>query len=676
MKKLLIVIAVILLVAMGTVGASAAYANFIAMPNPIVEIGDTIGKKYKFETNFKADKLLEEGKFLAEVDFAEENIADLPAGKIGLSASYAKGGNIGIQANVYEEQGNVYLSKEDLAIAAKVKGFDGGKAYGASVKNFREKLEDSVFGPESESDYALPEEAFEILCTSVETLTDLLENTEKEGKDAKQNEKDIKTLQKFIAKTFKKTEFADAEKSYKGIEILGEKRSVRTKTYTLDQDVLENFLDTFADEMKNADGKVEEAADRLLDKINESLGNVTGMLDESLGFEIPEIDWDWLQENLEEIKDEIDIGDFELVITVAYKGTNISAVIIDIESDDLKIEGTLTIDFGKKPVKTMDTVIDLNAKIMGQKVKGNITITDNSEKNTNDLTITGKIDLGDDEAYAVKARLLLDGQAGKASLKVEFSDEGKFKNMEPVLNLQLGYVDEKDQLALTFKSLTLFEDETVKAEDIGMKIKLAVYTDADDITAMPSYTDVLSWKTNEDVEEFVEKFDEFRRELTEKYEADFSKEEEPAPEEDGDDTIGEPEDDGDDAIGEPEDDNSDSAEDAEPSGTAPNTNDGSLLDPADAVAALEANGYQAGQYPYEDEISGTTYMVSGLKVENGLEQSVTVYYYKDIASAQADYDSYMSIFDAIADGREDYKIAINGNAVYMGTQAAVNAAMQ
>ena len=614
MKKLKRLIAIILIVVM-VVGAGAAiYANFIAMPNPITALAKTMDKKYQLDTNFDFGKLEKQGKFLLEAKFDEE-LYPLPGDILSVSASYKKD-QVGILANIFGEEATVNFSKKDMSIAAAIEGMNDGQAYGFSLKDFREHLSESVFAPDSESAY-LDEQTFELLCYEAEILAMALGD---KSDESKQTKKDMETISKFLTKTFKKSELGKTEKNYSSLEVLGEKRSARNKTYTLNQDTLDDFLDLLYKNMKNASKKVSSAGDRLCETMSAPISSYfPGDVD---------VDWDFLTEQLGELKDDIDIGDLEVKITVAYKYTNVTAIVIEAESHDMNLEGTLTLDLGEKPVKDMNTIIDLDAVYQGVKIEGRITVEDNSEKLLNDITVKGTLKIGPME-YAARVRLVLDTKGEKASLKAEYSTDGSFRNMQKLFDLKCKYVDTKDEWSLSFTSITV-GGQTYKAKDLGISIKLAFYRQPDDIYKMPEYEDILDWKDNSKLEEFVGKFEEFASGLLDRFGLGATM----MPDIDSD--------------------------------SAPNS------DPDLAYEALTENGYEAYKETYTDDPEGMVATLSATKSESDM---IMIVYYKDEASAIAAFESAQGTEQSLEETfGVDYICARSGKMVYLGTQSAINAA--
>ena len=98
---------------------------------------------------------------------------------------------------------------------------------------------------------------------------------------------------------------------------------------------------------------------------------------------------------------------------------------------------------------------------------------------------------------------------------------------------------------------------------------------------------------------------------------------------------------------------------------------GPASDPDKAVAALKENGYTAGKIStggYE----GLEAVVSGTKgLLSGNLQTITIYYFKDTASANDAWESIKSDSDKDKKDDSDWVCKKSGKVIYYGTKQAV-----
>ena len=505
-KKIAVtIISIILVVALLAVGVSALYVNFIAMPNPMNALGKTLEKKFAIDdTKFDFGSLDKGAKVSIELEAKEDNMAGIDPGKANLSTTITEDG-AKIDLGVYDEKLSAYLTPEELAVLSE--NFNNGEAYGVSLVDFREALEDSIFGPDSGTDYELPEEIFDMICQMVEIVQDVTDD--KPDKEAKQNKKDAEAVLKLVANAYKDSELSKVEKDYGSKDILGEKRSARSKTYTINADTVQSFVECLAEEMDGADKKTVEAAERILEKFNASLEDVLGA----------EIEWDDLVELVEEAADadfEDLLGDLEIKIQVCYVKTYVSAFIFTVESDDMELNAEVVIDFGKNPVKTVDTIIAAEVERHDETMfSGRIEFTEEGKGDDKTFTLHGEMELYEEETVAGDIVFKIDGDELIIDVSYTVDDE-----TNEILTVVLGYEDTKDTWAISFKEIT-FDGETIAADDIGFTLRIAITNDFEDVK-VPSYTDILEMNESE-MDELLEELETYFEEVADQFDSMFSK---------------------------------------------------------------------------------------------------------------------------------------------------------
>ena len=395
-----------------------------------------------------------------------------------------------------DEEFNLYMSDKDIAINGE--NFNNGQWYGVSVENFIEDLEDSVFGPDSGSDWALPEEAFEQIENYFNTL-----------KDAEENEyyaEEIEIIYEMIYDSFKESELADCKVKYSGNKVLGKSRSGRSQTFTITQDGLVDFLEILTEKFEDPSKKEEEALEKILELFNGYMGDNEVELDDIV---------DALETVTELVEENEVLEDVEITVQILYVNTCISAITVDVVIDGEFAEQTYTatIDFGANPRKDNVIKFVLEASANDEEVmylEASYDATVDSKKTTVDFAFSMTQYYGDDEeTMSGSAKIEFNKSKGTITASAGYTEDDEDVEL---FKLVLKYTDKKSEFTLAFDSLT------VMGEDFPLPVDISIgFYDKPDSIKLPKYENILEYDEDdfmdiyEDIvayyEEIVDKFE-------------------------------------------------------------------------------------------------------------------------------------------------------------------------
>ena len=375
------------------------------------------------------------------------------------------------------------LSKKDMNVAVALDGFKEGEAYGLSLKNLRKQIMNSIFAADSGTDYEIDMDTINQICDVVETFT-----------EPKEVSKEYERAYAFLTKMFEKSEMAkDAQISYSKLEVLGEERSGRSQTLTINQYYLVSLLEDYAEAFDNLKGKDLEAVEYVLEDIEEAFSP-----EESINVDdVAEM----LEEAAEALEQLEGLDDVEITYSVCYVEKYLSAVVLGVECKvdeaDVDIEGTITVDFGEKPHKTRETIInvDLEGKVEGESAEIVAEVTLDSEKDGDVITYSAELDvemaiptLGEENPFngtvlSGKVEMVLDAGKEKAVITASYD-----RNEETVdlFTMEFEYSDSKDKLSITPRKLKLAGEEF----ETRIDVTVSLYREPDKIKAN-KYTNVL-----------------------------------------------------------------------------------------------------------------------------------------------------------------------------------------
>lgn len=265
------------------------------------------------------------------------------SGKIYFNKNELYLSNINIKAEELNISGDLYISENELFI--KEDNYIKGK-YGINFNTIKKDLDNSIFAPTSDSDFALDRYTYNDIIESVDLLNkykdvrkdltkDLEELTKKLGKD----------IWKIASKTF---EFKlENEK----VLINDEETKAKVITITIDGNSFANFVEQFVSYLKETDLIV-----NFLTKYEKTLKNldIISISDESLVEQYQNfIDNISLEEELEEIKENLETINIKLYTS---KFSSHLSKLEFIVSDEEEQETLFTLEIGKKGIKKTNQI--------------------------------------------------------------------------------------------------------------------------------------------------------------------------------------------------------------------------------------------------------------------------------------------------------------------------------
>ena len=495
--KLLIILAAILVIAIGgtVVGASIAnspenvaassiasiFTDFLAREE-IKPLCDTLTQG---SIGFSVDSVkpeAEEGESV--VDYLKDSSV---SGKLYfskealmLSDFEAKFKDIKFAGDVYVSENLIYVNEENV--------LEG--AYGVEIKSFAEDLADSIFAPDSNSKYALDEDTYDQIIEMLDALSESSENNEAMQKDAeKLFEKLFKDLWDIVADN------AEIESESEEIRLGGEKTKVRLITIVINDKAMENIINDVYDYLCESDDivdfleKYEDSFAPMANLINR--GMINGEKDISLA--------EKYEEALEDAEDYIDdlcdsiSSDFE-DITIEIATPKMKSTLLKLEVKVGKVS-VIVVDCGQKGIKETDTI-----KI---EVLDEFDIT-YSVKQNDKKAFEAELTIGEDEDIVVS--LSIDKKKGDYNATVEVSDnyydsytQTTVKNKNKFI-VKGDYDESGDTTTMTVDKIIFKEDDDEFTIDVSATLTIDTN---DKIPSAPKDYDTISDITEEDIETWM-----------------------------------------------------------------------------------------------------------------------------------------------------------------------------
>lgn len=349
-KRLLVVLAVVLLVAIGGTIATVAVCNtpsvlagrvvdgfaedFLARGDlePIVDVL-TDGSFRIDISNIKRDgeAVLGDGSFSGKLYFSQEALM--------LSDFVLTLGEKRFVADAYLSKDELYIDESEI--------LEG--AYGIRFSELASELESSIFAPDSESDYAMDEDAFEKMIESLQGLD-----------DRAALEKDANKLSKCLLKDVWRiiVKNADITTEGKDVRIGGKKTTVRMLSFAIDAEAQANIIQDVYDYLYEDDDIVE-----FIDKHEAFLVSV---MTYRYGYDAEKYDslgeayeeyLEELGETVEELCEKIDDNEEDFpTYTVNFATPKASSTLLKLEVKADK-EMMLSLDCGQKGIKKTNKIV-------------------------------------------------------------------------------------------------------------------------------------------------------------------------------------------------------------------------------------------------------------------------------------------------------------------------------
>lgn len=342
-KKLLIIIVSVVVAVVGAITAvvavSGAPTNVAA--RSLADLSEDFLDRDELEPLVK---LLKKGSVEVSLTGIEQDGEDYfknshIKGKVYFSEDAILLSDVDIKADKNSIAGDMYISK-DYCYVSEDKVLNG--AYGFEFSEAEEDLNDSIFAPDSKSDYSLDEYTFE----SITSVLNFLKN----GDDVS---KDFQKVAKKVVKKVWNIIIDNAEISSKNTEIRlsGAKKKVRLIEITVDDDALEAIIWDLFDYMRDSKD-VQKFLDKHEDAILPLLKNAYDIELDSLSEAYEE----WFEDNkeyIEDICDEISGGFDNLTLKIATARSSSKLLKLELDYDK---ETVFELECGEKGIKKSDKI--------------------------------------------------------------------------------------------------------------------------------------------------------------------------------------------------------------------------------------------------------------------------------------------------------------------------------
>lgn len=259
----------------------------------------------------------------------------------------SKIGGTKLEGQLYISDDEIYITEENI--------LDG--TYGIKFKDLAKDLKDSIFAPDSGSDYEIPEDVFDSIINALESIDEI----SKVEKDAS---KTIKKVYKNVIDIVLKNADISSEKT--SVRINGEKTKVRCITISIDGKALSNIVMDLYDYLRDS-----KEISKFLDEYNDLFVAMFGGFYDTDKYDTFKEVYDEFFENYEDFIDNLcdEIEDeFEtLDIMISTPKRSSKLLKLEVEMDG---ESILSLDCGKKGIKKTDSI---TLEIADTKITYNVT---------------------------------------------------------------------------------------------------------------------------------------------------------------------------------------------------------------------------------------------------------------------------------------------------------------
>lgn len=301
-------------------------------------------------------KVLKQGSIQAL--YEDEEIDMKVGGKVYFSNEALMISNVEVKSGENEILGELYVSKDEVYVSED-NILDG--AYGFKFENLKEDLEESILAPDSDSYYALDEEIFDQIISTL----DLYEEQEAMSKDfAKVVEKVYNKVSKIVLNNAEITKESDE------IRINGKKEKVRVIEIAIDDEAMQTILEEVYDYLCDT-----KDITRFLEKYEETLNKLLVMNGFDEDFSILDEYEDALDELEDVIDDVIDGLEDAETVKIIMATPKMRATLAQLQVKVGK-EEVLTLDIGTKGIKNTNQISLENPD--GEKIT--YTVSENNRK--------------------------------------------------------------------------------------------------------------------------------------------------------------------------------------------------------------------------------------------------------------------------------------------------------
>lgn len=480
----------------------AAVAGFIVVNKPSTVVLKSVVNVLEDTLEREELELLSDAFTGGSVAFSLDSVTDEDGynyiedshfrGKLYTSKDALMLTDVDVQVSGNKFAGELYVSKDEAYITEE-EVIDG--SYGLKFKELVEDLDDSIFAPNSGTDYEIPEEVYDTITQALETVNE----NEKMVKDfQKLTEKLIKKVWKIAAETY------EFEKENKEERINGEKVSVRLITMTIEDDTTADFIEALYDFISETDLIVDflEKYEETFNSFIPGNGEITSIID------MYEDAIDKLGNQIDDVTDSIE-GKFEPV-KIKFSTAKLSAKLLKLEVE-YDGETLFTLELGEKGIAKSDKVTFKAGEVtMSYSVKEN-----SKEKLNVEFVGSSAYDspYGEQE-NRVTLSLNIDKKSGKYQAKAEtyesyFNYDGYKRESTDAYVAKGKYSKDSGAVTLTIDTLSnVYSYDGEEYEDV-LKLKCSITVDPKD--KMPkrnkdykSIADI----TEDDIAEWIERIGE------------------------------------------------------------------------------------------------------------------------------------------------------------------------
>ena len=432
-------------------------------------------------------EMMDGGSFSASVNSLKSGETDLLEGISGSGKFYfekdaafvddltLKIGENQLTADIYSDTEKFYISEESVL----------GGAYGLIQGEAADALEDSIFNPTANTEYALPQEIYDVLHYSLELYDD--------PKETKELQKDAEAILKKYGKELWKAicEYAEFESENDKVRVGGERVSSRVITITMTPDSLADILEHMY-EYAEDDDDLRDLIEKVAEMIPE--GDLTE--DISVDNLLEAYDSLFEGETADQVEASLDMlregsGELKIKITTPTASSTLRKLAIVLDGETL-----ISVDVGKDGVKKSNCIT----------VKAGLT----------ELSY----EIEEDSKKTFEATLSMAGET-VLTLKIDKKDETYTLKGRDLFVVSGDFVTEKDTVTVSVEKITvngLTSDEEGKLEYIA---DISITIDESDKMPKPLKNDEI--KSLDDIEKAD--FEAGAYKLYEKYLKDFIPEE-------------------------------------------------------------------------------------------------------------------------------------------------------
>lgn len=493
-----------ILAAGAILAVGAAVAGFIVVNKPSTVVLKSVVNVLEDTLEREELELLSDAFTGGSVAFSLDSVTDEDGynyiedshfrGKLYTSKDALMLTDVDVQVSGNKFGGELYVSKDEAYITEE-EVIDG--SYGLKFKELVEQLDDSIFAPDSGTDYEMPEEVYDMITQALEKVDE--------------NEKMVKDFQKLAEKLIKKVwkiaaETYEFEKENKEERINGEKVSVRLITMTIEDDTTADFIEALYDFISETDlivdflEKYEETFNSYMELAgNGEAGSIVDMYEDAI---------DELGDQVDEVADSIK-GTFEPV-QIKFSTAKLSAKLLKLEAA-YDGETLFTLELGEKGIAKSDKVT-----FKAGEVTMTYSVKENSKEKLNVEFVGGSAYDGmyGEEENRVTLSLNIDKKSGKYQAKAEtyesyFNYDGYQRESTDSYVAKGKYSKDSGAVTLTIDTLSnVYSYDGEEYEDV-LKLKCSITVDPKD--KMPkrnkdykSIADI----TEDDIVEWIEKIGE------------------------------------------------------------------------------------------------------------------------------------------------------------------------